>query len=408
MIATLLLLGGPLGALQAAADDETSPYENADAGFRVKVPSGWTLDATRRRNVILTVTAPGDEKIRPQLQIYQIRLGQPVTISQYKEQVRHLLQRAFVDPRMLDDRDVEAGGRPAFVLVLASVLDKSVVVSHKGVVELNPMRMLGIDGIFPHDRAGELAATYNRFLESLETFPPRAPIGIEDRLETFRKGFAGATAAADIGHRKDDLEIIAGEKRIGEYLLELTPAERGGTPGMEIKSVYKIEVDGPQRVESHVSGFLSDDLKTQSVNVREVRVGTDKRTQNFEASVALTDGKVTAVRRINGEGSTHSFELRTDRVVLSDLIRALQARVAGAMKGSVAVPTVSAFDSQLSYSRFELKGKSRVQDEGESFDVLVTQVTGADGTIQYTWHDPNGGLRRITHSGRALVFKRKN
>jgi hypothetical protein len=404
MITATLLL--PLLAALAGPPQE-SVFESSEFGVRLKIPAGWNVDATRQPRVILKLKKAGDAAVPPELQVYELPFPQPITLGQYREQLRHFLQKAYRNPRMLDDREAKAGGRPGFVLQLASIgTAGETVVSHKGIFELSPSRMVGVDGVFPEGQAEALRGAYEEFLKSIEFIPRKRPAGVEAELERFGGAMGKLAAGPGLDPRTDVLEVMAGDKKIGEYTLALKPGETEGAAGVEVQADYAIDLGEEGRLETHLKGFLSNDLSVQKVAWSELRVAKDKRAQNFEASVTLAKGKLEASRRVNGEASTARLEA-PERAVLSELLEALQVRLLGAGKDLLSVPVVSAFENDPGYAKIELRGLNSTKVDDKVVQIHVSFLVRETGSLATYWHDEAGRLLRITQQDKGLVFRRK-
>ena len=53
--------------------------------------------------------------------------------------------------------------------------------------------------------------------------------------------------------------------------------------GLELDGDYRLDLGADGRLESNVNGFISNDLKLQTLELMEVKVGKDKRVQNFDS-----------------------------------------------------------------------------------------------------------------------------
>ena len=137
-------------AIAAGVRAQDSNFESGDYGIRLTIPPGWSINATRQPRVILKLNHGGDAAVKPELLVYEAPFSEPITLGQYREQLRHFIQRAYKDPVMLDDRAAKAGERAGFILAVASKgQNDAELVSFKGIFEISPRRMLGVDGVFP-------------------------------------------------------------------------------------------------------------------------------------------------------------------------------------------------------------------------------------------------------------------
>ena len=72
---------------------QDSKFESSDFGVRLNIPSGWNIDATRQSRVILKLRQQSQTVPAPELLVYEAMMSAPITLGQYREQLRHFLQR---------------------------------------------------------------------------------------------------------------------------------------------------------------------------------------------------------------------------------------------------------------------------------------------------------------------------
>jgi hypothetical protein len=396
----VLAAGLPAAAWPNAQD---SDFESADYGIKLKIPKGWSIDATRQARVILKLNLPGDGAVKPELLIHDAPFPDPITLGQYKEQLRHYLQRAYKEPWMLDDRAVKVGGRDGFVLSLSSrSTTDAELVSCKGLVMISPRHFLGVDGVFPKAQQEALLKVYETLLSTIEFIPRRQPVGAEDGLKKLEEAL-GKLSEPWTPPSGDDISIFLGDKEIGTQTIVL---KARGSEGVDLDMFTRIDLGDDGRSEARVTGYLSNDLATQSVQVAEIRVGKDKRVQSFTASATLSGGEVRADGRINGEKMAWSSKVPA-RAVFSEFMDLLQRRLLAAGKGLVMVPTVQAFDHDPMVLKVELGGAHKMRADDQTVDVQVVYQAREDGALVTYWYDMDRRLTRITSSAQGPVFKRK-
>jgi hypothetical protein len=391
-------------AAPAAAQD--SDFESADYGVKLKIPKGWNIDATRQARVILKLNQAGEGPVKAELIVHDAPFADPLTLGQYKEVLRHTVQRLYREPWMLEDREAKVGGKTGFILGIQSkATNDSEIVSYKGMIALSPRHFLGVDGVFPKAQAGGLAKVYDALLASIEFIPRRQPIGTEDGLkkldETLAKLKEPWTPPAT-----DEMSIFLGDKEVGSQTLSFKAANREGIEGIEADLFTRIDLGDDGRSEARVRGFLSNDLSRQSVELSELRAGKDKRVQSFTASASISGGEVQVTGRINGEKISASFKA-PGKAVFSELTDLLQRRLMAGGKGFVMVPTIQAFDHDPVYLKVELGGTHKMRVDDQTLDVQVVYQAREDGALVTYWYDGDRRLSRITSSAQGPVFKRK-
>lgn len=403
----LIAAAGMLFTAVPAAAQDTTDFESADYGIRLKIPKGWNIDATRQPRVILKLNQASDGPVKPELLVYDAPFPDPITLGQYKEQLRHYVQRAYKDPWMVDDRAAKAGGREGFILGIQSKGVNDVdIVSYKGLFQSSPRRFTGIDAVIPKGQDQALSKVYEALLASVEFFPRRQPVGTEDGLRQLGEAVAKMTEPWAPPAGPEEIQVFLGEKEIGLQTMSWKTASHEGAAGLELDMFTKIDLGDDGRSEARVKGFLSNDLTVQSVELSEIRSGKDKRVQSFTASATLSGGEVKVSSRINGEPVTASFKAPA-KAVFSELMDTLQRRLLAVGKALVMVPTIQAFDFEPMTLKVELSGLNKMKVDDKMTEVYVLYQAREDGALVTYWYDSDRRLSRITSSAQGPVFKRK-
>lgn len=397
-------------AFASGQEEDKSVFRSPPRGLSLKIPEGWAADeASKQARVILRLNLPGEAAVKPEILVFDVPLGEPVTLNQYKELLRQYIQRAYKEPLMIEDRAVQAGGRPGFVLGVESKdMNGGEVVSWRGVFELSPRRLLGVDGVFPKGREEALGKAYTALLDSIR-FSPRVLVaeiqaGLQEYAGALRE-VAEKEKKEPLPARRDEMDIFAGADKIGVYEVGLNPGVRGDVPGLEVDIHLRTNFGAEGTAEKRVRGFLSDDLKTQQAETWMIRTGKDKRTLYYTEDAAISGGEIRAERRINGERSCAAFPA-PEGAVLAELSEALLARLLAAGKRRVIVPAAVSFENEPAYLKMELGGLHRMRSEdGTMSDVHVSQVLREDGTLWNYWHDGGTRLRRVQQG--SLNYRRR-
>jgi hypothetical protein len=397
ILPVLCLAGGP----------QDGKFESPDYGIRLKLPAGWTVDSTRQVQVVLKLALPGDKPFRSELIIRELPFPEEhITIGQYREQIRQLIQRTYRDPRILEDRDATVGGRPGFVFVTASrTTGDADAVSYRCLVELSPSRLLWVEGIVPKEGAEAAAKTFDALLATIEFFPRAAPPGTEEGLKKFAEAAAKLPATDATFERKLDMEYVLGDSKVGTYQQELKAGTREGAAGIEVKTVDVIDLGTKGRLEKRTTAFLSDDLARQWGDVEIIHKGSEGRTQYFTAAVKVEGTSATIERRINGEKSSTKVTV-PERTVLLELLEALQVRLLGSpAKGLMSAPVLPAFDNEAGHVAIEMRGKHEMKGEAGLVDVHIIVVQREDGTLINYWYDADRKMIRRTVGGQSIMLQ---
>jgi hypothetical protein len=399
-------LSAVLAVLLSAAGPQEAAFESAEYGIRLKIPRGWTVDATKTPRVILKLTLPGEHAFPPEILLSELAFSEYVTLAQYREQVRQFIQRTYREPRLLDDRDCAAGGRPGFYFVTASkTLNDAEAVSFKGFIALQPARMLSVECVYPKAGQEDAQKAYDGLLAAIEFIPRKPPPGTEEGLKRFAEEAAKLAAPEPGLTRKEELEYVLGERNIGTYTLEIAASSREGVEGLEQKSAHVVDLGEEGRAESRVTGFLSNDLARQWVQVEDARTGKDRRTQYFTAKASLEGGQMTVERRINGEKSSVQVKV-PERTVFSELVEALQARLVPGAKVQLSVPAISAFENEAGHVRIHLEGRHEMRVDDKLVEVHVVSLQRDETLLNY-WYSADRRILRRTVSGQSLVLRPK-
>jgi len=386
---------------------QDQPFESSEYGVRLKIPAGWNVDATRQPQVILKLNHSGDYVFKPELQVYEVRLPEPTTLGQHKEGVRQYIQRAYREPRIIDERETTAAGRRGFVFVVQSqTINEADAISFKLMLEVSPRRLLGVDGIFPKGAEGELSKHFEKLVASLELLPKRTGAGAEALAKAFDEAVKKLAAQEAPAERKDELGVFVGDRQVGTYTLVVKPGTRSEAKGLEIETVTKIDV-GEEKIETRIAGFLSNDLAVQAVELEESKQSKDRRVQYFTAMASLGAGEIMVERRINGERATHKAKA-PDRFLFAELAEALQIRMLKLDKTAVGINVLSTFENDFGTIGIEVGGKHSMRVGQEVQDIFVAFLRREDGTLVTYWYDAKMGLMRLGAAGQALVIKRKD
>lgn len=403
----LVLASGLVLAAVSTAAGQDSDFESADYGIKLKIPKGWNIDATRQPRVILKLNLAAEGPVKPELLIYDAPFPDPITLGQYKEQLRHYIQRAYKDPWMADDRAAKAGGHDGFVLGIQSKgVNDTDIVSYKGLFQSSARRFIGIDGVFPKAQDEALSKVYEALLASVAFIPKRQPIGTEDGLRQLGEALAKLTEPWTPPAGPEEIQVLLGEKEIGSQTMTWKTATRDGAAGVELDMFTKIDLGDDGRSEARVKGFLANDLTVQSVELAEIRAGKDKRVQSFTATASLSGGEVKVSGRINGEKMESGFKAPA-KAVFSELVDTLQRRLLAAGKALVMLPTIQAFDFDPMTLKVELTGLNKMKVDDKMTEVYVLYQAREDGALVTYWYDGDRRLSRITSSAQGPVFKRK-
>jgi hypothetical protein len=392
----------------APAAPQGEPFESADYGIRLNIPPGWTIDASREPRIILRLKRAGDFPVKPELLIFEVRPPEPVTLSQHKESVRQFIQRAYREPRILDDRPISISGKPGFLFTLTSRGTNEVTaLLYRGVVQLSAYRLIAVDGIFPQAQADTLSRAYEDLLARIQFLPRRIPTGAEEGLKALADLAPKLKPWAAADARLDEMEIVANEKVVGTYTLSMNAGKRGAVTGVTLESTYTVDLGEQQgKVETRVFGFLSDDLAVQSVTFEEVKTDKERRTQSFSATAALAGGEVVSAHTINGE--KNSVKIKTpDRTIFYELLPALQVRLLSHPKSTLFVPVVSAFENEVGHSKLETSGSIKIKEADREFDGQASALLRDDGALMTSIFDAKRTLLRVSVSGQPFVLRRK-
>jgi hypothetical protein len=398
----LILLFSAL-VLTGPAQDQA--FESDEFGVRLKIPQGWNIGSARQPHVMLKLNMSGEFPFKPELLVYEVRLREPSTLMQYREILRHYVQRAFREPRFLKQEAAKAGGRDGFVFtIISKAATGGDAVSCKGIFEISPRRLLAVDGIFPAGHEEKLRAVYDRFVESIELFKRKHAGADQAWLDNFAKAVE-KFGECELKESTDELEIMVGTTKVGSYTMTVRPGELELVKGLEIETKTVLET-ADEKVVSTIRGFLANDLSLQIVEVEELKRGKDKRTQDFWAKSTLKAGKATIDRRINGEASSMEIAV-PEHTVLSELAEALQMRLLAQEGVKVAVPVLSAFESEVGYIKIEGGGVHETKVKTEVVKIHVSFLLREDGQLRTYWFDEHKRPMRVTTSGGSVVFKRK-
>lgn len=385
-----------LGLFLLLAPQDGAPFESKEYGIKLTIPAGWTIDATRRPHVILKLSQKGDREIL----VYEIRPAEPITLGQYREQLRLFVSRTFKECKIIDDRAAPIGTREGFVFTLESLgTGDTAVVSTKGLWCLSPKRFIAVDAAAPRDASEALLKVYDQLVASLQ-WMARDPVVTDGPAKKWPQ--SKEPVKVDV---KDDLEIAAGDKTIGTYAIEIRNAIRDGVAGYEFVHRHKADYGEEGREESSVRGFVSADLSRQAVEFSLFRVGKDKRSFLISASAELREGQAAIKRRINGERSEETFAVAPG-TIFSDAVEAAQIHLLELGKGLSTFPVLNLFDSECAPMRVDMLGLQKTKINDETQEIYVVAVEQDERVLTY-WYDAGRKLVRIVGFAPSVVVRRK-
>ena len=397
-----------LPALAGTGEAQDGRFESSDYGIRLKIPAGWNVDASKRALVVLKLTLPGEHPFPPEILVSELLFPEEhITIGQYREQIRQFIQRQYPDPRILDDRNVTAGGKPGFLLSTTFKLKGDhPAVWLKGLVELSPSRLLSIECVVPKAMEESAVKTYDALLASMEFFPRKAPDGTAEGLKRFAAAAAKLPATEAGFEKRIDLEYAIGERKIGTYSQVMKAGTVDGAAGIEVTTVDVIDLGQDGRLEKRTKAFLSDDLAKQRADIEIVHRGKEQRVQYFTASVALDGTEARIERRINGEKSSVTLKV-AEKTVLLELLETLANRVIPGGKGvPVSVPVLPAFDNEAGHIRMEHTGEFEMKTDAEGLvKVTILVVMREDGTLITYWYGADRRMTRRSVGGQGVILQ---
>lgn len=388
-----------LAILAQDAQDGT-PFESREYGLQLRIPSGWTIDATRQSRVILKIHQSGPSEVPPEIQVLENRQGEPVTPTQYKERLRLVLQQQIKEARIVDERSSRIGSAEGclFVIECKGNNDQDMI-SMRGVWCLSPTRFLGIDAAALKADAALLQASMDQLVASVKITARPAPV-----VDGPAKKWPGSKAAIPVSF-KDELEVLSGDRVVGSYAVELRQATRDGVEGYEYVNVFQADFGDEGKQETRVRGFLAADLSLQAVETSLFQVGRDKRAIFLTASAELKGGKAAVQRRLNGELQKENFEVPAGTVLL-DLFPAAHHHLLELGKGLSAIPALPLFDNEPGTINVETLGVQKVKMDDKTVEIYVIGVAQSDRVLTY-WYDAGRVLVRITGMGPSIVVKKK-
>jgi hypothetical protein len=382
-------------------------FESPEFGIRLKLPAGWTVGSSSKPE-ILKLSLPGEHAFRPEIYLHNLAFTEEhITLGQYREQIRQQTQREYVEPRILDDRTVTAGGRPGFVLETAFKRGDVPAISYRGIIELSPSRLVSFLCVAPKAAEEPALKAFDGLLAAIEFFPRQPQDGADAGLKRFAAAAEKLDATPADYERKLELDYGIGERNVGSYSQSLKGATRDGAAGLEATTIDIIDLGKDGRLEKRTTAFLSDDLAKQRAEVEIIHRSREQRVQYFAASAALDGTDVTVERRVNGEKSTAKLKV-AERTVFMELLEALEFRLLAGGKGpTITVPVLPVFDNEPGYVKIDHTGEHEMKSPTGSGLVKITVLAVAreDGAIITYWFDADRRMIRRSVGGQGVVLQ---
>lgn len=397
-----------LPVLVSAGPAQDGAFESPEFGLRLKLPAGWTVGSAAKPE-ILKLSLPGEHAFRPEILLHNLAFTeQHITLGQYREQFRQYIQIQLPDPRILDDRSLTVGGKPAILFTATYKRGEEPAVYLKGLVELSPSRLLSFECVAPRALEESVRKTGDELLASIEFFPRATPDGTADGLKRFGDALAKLAPTDPAHEKKLDLEYGVGERNVGSYAQAIKAAARDGAAGLEVSTVDVIDLGAEGRLEKRSKVFLADDLSKQAADIEIVHRSKERRVQYFTASLSLDGVDVAIERRINGERSSLKLKV-PERTILWEGLEAFQFRLIPAGKGPVfSLPVLAAFENEVSHLKIEHRGEYEMKaPAGGLTKVTEIAVAREDGVIITYWYDPDRKLIRRSVGGGNVILQAK-
>lgn len=165
------------GALGLSDLEEMQLYENAQYGFQLSYPAGWTgtePDANDE-GVVAGFLAPGEDMDNPVIyllvQIEALPSGQKVTLDQYGQAVQTALKSNRPDLEIETEGDISVGGQPGHAIVYGLESEDEAFRVLKAWT-LSGEYAIVFTYNAPHDRYDEYADEISKIIGSLESTSP--------------------------------------------------------------------------------------------------------------------------------------------------------------------------------------------------------------------------------------------
>jgi len=384
----------------ALFQQDGTPFESKEYGVQLTIPTGWTIDASRQPHVMLKIHLKGDYVVAPEIAVAENRQAEPVTLNQYREQLRLLLLRTIKEVKIIDDRSSKAGPYEGFVMAMECKGAKdSDLLMLKGIWHLAPKHYLAIDGVAPKGNSDLIRASFEKAVKSIQ-FTPREGL----KLDGTAKKWPEIKQPVKV-NVKEELEVWAGDKPIGIYTLEIRDIVRDGVAGYEYAHVHRADYGKEGKEESSVRGFLSADATRQSVETTFFRVNQEARSTYITASAEVRDGKATIQRRINGEACESVLEIPSG-TLLADLVEAAHHHLTELGKGLSAFPILNIHERHPILINAEALGRQSVKLNDKVVEITVVSIAQENRVLTY-WYDLDRKPLRITGFGPSVVVRRK-
>lgn len=358
----------------------------------MRPPAGWVRHYGLPP-ILTKWTQSGDLKTPAELTITHLYSSTPTPLETFKRQSRDVLKEKAPEAKILEEKELAIGGKPAYRMVISS----EGMIQFKTCIHRSNLEFYLVDATYPPELGEKVRPLLEASISTFEVIP--LPISAEEKLLDAR------TMALIQGQKIDPamlgerwFTVHVGTKKVGHSRYKLS----------ETEGAYAFETDvrldfGPGDSDATtIRGSFSPDGRTQKVELEEAKTAPKQKTLH-RASASIRGGQARISRELNGQKEDRSFAVE-EGVLLSDVAECLRPVLIAAGKGSYLLKTLSPYSEEWKVEMVDVGGVESLEFDGKPHEcILVQAYVGRRKNMTYFYGTDRSLIRAGGHREKFAI-----
>jgi hypothetical protein len=363
-----------------------------DHEFAFQPPMGWVRHVAPGP-MLVKFTQPGELKSPAEFTVTHLHLPTPSPLESFKRQTKEVLKEKFPTAKMMDEKDLTIGGRPAYRV---SYLNDGIIY-FKTCIHRSHIELYMLDAAYPEDQSAKLRPLIESSIATFEII--RQPLSDEEKV-------LDARTTSLIQAAKLDPQLLAerwftvhiGARKVGHTRFKQTESE----------GAYAFETDvrlefAPGDVDTTtIRGSYSPDGRVQKIDLEETR-NNPKQKWAFRTTSTIRSGQAKILRDLDGLKEERSFAVE-DGVLLSDVADCMRPVLIGAGKGNYLLKSLSPYAEDWKPEMIDVGGVEDLEFDGKPHRcVLVQAYVGRRKNMTYFYGTDRSLIRAGGHKEKFAI-----
>jgi hypothetical protein len=381
-------------ALLVLSQDLAPPVQIDEHEFSIRPPAGWVGRPARSPSVVKFLRPAEGGKSDADLLVTHLISGNPTPLSGWQSQAKDHVKEHYPEAKLLEDRNLEIGGRPAHLL---SWSNKGLVHLKMGILRTN-LEWYAVDASMPEAATASIRPLVDASAASFRIVPQ--PMTADERAAQTRTLALMKKAKLDPALKGERwYAILLGVRKMGHQRVKLDESE--GLVTFEVDTV--LDAGDGNRDVSTVRGSFSPDGRVQKVETEQVKQNKQEK-WTFRGSGSLDGGKVRARRDMNGAAEEKTFTV-DEGVLFGDVVDVYRSLLAASGKGTCFLRTLSVFADETNTELLEIGELERVKIDGAEQPLILVMSTIDRRKTLTNMYGPDRRLVRMGGVNEALALK---